>query len=103
MIWFQNLQEIIFKNLFVSLSAIFCNILEKDKKNNNWLDILSNHFVKFVIIDIESLPNRLLKFCYVAATSANLPRVSFFFSFLFFVAVAIYRTNKANKAGGTCH
>ncbi len=34
-------------------------------------------------IDIESLQNRLLKVCYVPATSANLPRVSFFFSFLF--------------------
>ncbi len=34
-------------------------------------------------IDIESLKNRLLKVCYVPATSAGLPRVSFFFSFLF--------------------
>ncbi len=32
-------------------------------------------------IDIESLQNRLLKVCYVPATSAGLPRVSFFFSF----------------------
>jgi hypothetical protein len=35
------------------------------------------------IIDIESLQNRLLKVCYVPASSASLPRVSFFFSFLF--------------------
>jgi hypothetical protein len=35
----------------------------------------------------------------VPTTSAGLPRVSFFF----FVAVAIYSTNKAYKAGGTCH
>ncbi len=35
------------------------------------------------LIDIESLQNRLLKVCYVPATSASLPRVSFFFSFLF--------------------
>ncbi len=34
-------------------------------------------------INIESLQNRLLKVCYVPATSAGLPRVSFFFSFLF--------------------
>ncbi len=34
-------------------------------------------------IDIESLQNRLLKVCYVPATSAGLLRVSFFFSFLF--------------------
>jgi len=32
-------------------------------------------------IDMESLQNRLLKVCYVPATSAGLPRVSFFFSF----------------------
>ncbi len=54
-------------------------------------------------IDIKSLQNRLLKICCLAATSASLPRVSFFFSFLFFVAVAIYSTNKANKAGGMRH
>jgi hypothetical protein len=34
-------------------------------------------------IDIGSLQNRLLKVCYVPATSTSLPRVSFFFSFLF--------------------
>ncbi len=34
-------------------------------------------------IDIKSLQNRLLKVCYVPATSAGLPRMSFFFSFLF--------------------
>jgi hypothetical protein len=34
-------------------------------------------------IDIESLQNILLKVCYVPATRASLPRVSFFFSFLF--------------------
>ncbi len=34
-------------------------------------------------IDIESLQNRLLKVCYVPATSPDLPRVSFCFSFLF--------------------
>jgi hypothetical protein len=44
--------------------------------------------------------NRLLKVCYVPATSASLPRVSSFFSFLFFsffVAAAIDSTNEANK------
>ncbi len=44
--------------------------------------------------------NRLLKVCCVPATSTGLPRISFFF---FFVAVAIYSTSKANKAGSTCH
>jgi hypothetical protein len=43
-------------------------------------------------IDIESLQNRLLNVCYVPATSAGLPRVSFFFSFLFLFAVAINST-----------
>ena len=46
-------------------------------------------------IDIESLQNRLLKVCYEPATSASLPRVSFFFSF--FVAAAIDSTLEANK------
>ncbi len=35
------------------------------------------------LIHIEGLQNRLLKDCNVPATSAGLPRVSFFFSFLF--------------------
>ncbi len=48
-------------------------------------------------IDIESLQNRLLNVCYVPATSAGLPRVSF----SFFVPAAINSTNEANKAGGT--
>jgi cysteinyl-tRNA synthetase len=46
-------------------------------------------------IDIKSLQNRLLKVCYVPATSTSLPRVSFFFSL--FVAAAIDSTNEANK------
>jgi hypothetical protein len=46
-------------------------------------------------IDIKSLQNRLLKVCYVPATSASLPRVSLFFSF--FVVEAIDSTNEANK------
>ncbi len=37
---------------------------------------------KVMTIYIKSLQNRLLKVCYVPATSAGLPRVSFFFSFL---------------------
>jgi hypothetical protein len=45
--------------------------------------------------------NRLLKVCYVPATSASLKRLSFFF--LIFFAAAIKTTNEANKAGGTCH
>jgi hypothetical protein len=34
-------------------------------------------FIILVIIDIESLKNRLLEVCYVAATSACLPRLLF--------------------------
>ncbi len=49
---------------------------------------------KDLSIDIESLQNRLLKVCYVAATSARLPR-------LLFYAATINSTNEANKAGGT--
>jgi hypothetical protein len=50
-------------------------------------------------IDIESLQNRLLKVCYVFATSAGLPRVSFFF-FCYCGGAAINSTNEENKAGG---
>jgi hypothetical protein len=44
-----------------------------------------NHLERALVlpIDIESLQNRLLKVCYMPATSAGLPKVSFFFSFLF--------------------
>jgi hypothetical protein len=41
--------------------------------------------------------NRLLKVCYVPATSAVL--IAFFSSFL---SAAINSTNEANKATGTC-
>jgi hypothetical protein len=47
------------------------------------LTVLACHLTKKVNKDIESLQNRLLKVCYVPATSAGLPRLSFFFSFLF--------------------
>ncbi len=47
--------------------------------------------------DIKSLQNRLLKVCYVPATSAGLPRVKLLLFFSFFVVVAISSTNKANK------
>ncbi len=47
-------------------------------------------------IDLESLQNRLLKVCYVSATSANISRLLFLF-----LVVAINSTNEANKAGGT--
>ncbi len=46
-------------------------------------------------IDIESLQNRLLKVCYLPATSASLDRLLFF-------AATINSTNEANKAGSTC-
>jgi hypothetical protein len=46
-------------------------------------------------IDIRR-KNRLLKVCYVPATSAT-----FLAFFSFFLAVAINSTNEANKAGST--
>ncbi len=48
-------------------------------------------------IDIKSLRNRLLKFCYVPATSASPNRLLFFF------AADINNTTEENKAGGMCH
>jgi hypothetical protein len=47
------------------------------------MDLAKSQFGKVGYIDIESLQNRLLKVCYVSATSADPPMVSFFFSFLF--------------------
>ncbi len=53
-------------------------------------------------IDIKSLQNRLLKVCYEPATSAGLPRVSFFFSFLFWLlwplTVLMKQTRQAVRA-----
>ncbi len=53
-------------------------------------------------IDIKSLQNRLLKVCYVPATSARLPRVRFFFFFLFLLlqplTVLIKQTRQAVHA-----
>jgi hypothetical protein len=52
-------------------------------------------------IDIESLQNRLLKDCYVPATSAVLPRVSFFFSFLlcYYGHLQNYRSKQGRQYG----
>jgi hypothetical protein len=47
-----------------------------------------------VAIDIER-KSRLLKFCYVPATSAASSKGLF--------AAATFSTNKTNKTGGTCH
>jgi hypothetical protein len=47
------------------------------------LSKLVNKTITLQTIDIESLQNRLLKVCYVPASSAGLLRISFFFSFLF--------------------
>jgi hypothetical protein len=58
---------------------------------------LQQHTTIIKIIDIER-KNRLLKVCYVPATSAT-----FLAFFSFFLAVAINRTNDANKAGSTRH
>jgi hypothetical protein len=49
-------------------------------------------------IYIERRKNRLLKFCYVPATSAAHTSLHFFF-FSFFFASAVYSTNEAKKAG----
>jgi hypothetical protein len=45
-------------------------------------------------IDIKRRKNRLLKFCYVPATSTIHNRLLFFF-----FAAAFYSTNEVNKAG----
>ncbi len=51
------------------------------------------------LIDIESLQNRMLKVCYVPATSAGLPRVSFFFFLLLWpLTVVMKQTRQAVRA-----
>jgi hypothetical protein len=51
--------------------------------NLNVSRIQLNTQTQSTTIDIKSLQNRLLRVCNVPATSASLPRISFFFSFLF--------------------
>ncbi len=82
------------------LCALYVSQTYIDNKQNKLPLISVTVIIKFSkkSIDIKSLQNRLLKVCYVPPTSASLPRVSFFFSFLFFVAAAIDSTNEANKA-----
>ncbi len=58
--------------------------------------------ISMISIDIESLQNRLLKVCYVPATSASLRNVSFFFPFLFLLlqplTVLMKQTRQAVRA-----
>jgi hypothetical protein len=56
--------------------------------------VQSGHSGTVGIIDIESLQNRLLKVCYVPATSTGLNRLLFFFA-------AAVNSTKANKAGSS--
>ncbi len=65
----------------------------KKKQFNDLVGLASGaSFVK--PIDIERRKNRLLKFCYVPATSVAHNRLLFFF-----FAAAVYSTIVANKAG----
>ncbi len=50
------------------------------------------------IVIVKALQNRLLKVCYVPATSASLPRLLF----ILFFCCGIDSTNEANKSGSTC-
>ncbi len=56
------------------------------------------HFLGCIqVIDIESLQNRLLKVCYVPTASASIPRVSFFFYFIFLFLQPLTVLMKHNK------
>ncbi len=70
--------------------------LEKNKHRYRNLGI-----IEFLIVGFHhryrKTKNRMLKVCYVAATSAGLPRL---FSFFY---VAINSNKEANKAGRMCH
>ncbi len=54
-------------------------------------------FLRDSIIDIESLQNRLLKVCYVPASSASPLKGKILLFFSFFCCCAIDSTNAANK------
>jgi hypothetical protein len=70
------------KKLFTPATLLNGNISSIDVHGINHRQLLCFKFWAWPI-DIKSLQNRLLKDCHVPATSASLPRVSFFFSFLF--------------------
>jgi hypothetical protein len=57
--------------------------------------MLSSSYMFSLAHRYQKAQNRLLKFCYVPATSAAQNRLLFFF----FFAAAVYSTNEANKAG----
>jgi hypothetical protein len=80
--------------MFSSKRTIFYPV----NSRNLWLILLNKIWLFFKFsqtIDIERLQNRLLKVCYVPATSAQSFKASF-------SVVAINSTNEANKAGGMC-
>jgi hypothetical protein len=65
-------------------------------------ETIGDSYIRQSCIVIESLQNRVLKVCYVPATSAGLPRVSFFFSFHFLLlqplTVLMKQTRQAVRA-----
>ncbi len=99
---FSKLQSFAFSRKHLQHSFV-AGLLRRVRTPNFEPGNLETKTISVGSILIKSLQNRLLKVCYVPVTRAGLPRVSFFFSFLFFVAAAINSTNEANKAGSTCH
>jgi hypothetical protein len=61
------------------------------------LKCLIIHVLCDVAIDIEGLQNRLLKVCYVPATSASLPRLSFFSSFFLLWPLAVLMKHQGRQ------
>jgi hypothetical protein len=69
---------------FISLPPVLLDLGRLKLKTPMRICHLQHYFLILAnTIDIENLQNRLLKVCYVPATSTSLPMVSFFFSFLF--------------------
>ncbi len=77
------------------MSQVFYHCVTNASPTNFTIGSLLLFLHYILTIDIER-NNRLLKVCYVPATSTTF--LAFFLSFL---AVAINSTNEANKAGGT--
>ncbi len=81
------------------LRAFYCHFFPKIfvfslRNHDSNLCNYHNKIMNVLPIDIER-KSRLLKFCYVPATSIASSKGLF--------AAATFSTNKTNKAGGTCH
>jgi hypothetical protein len=88
------------KIIFDLILYFLCRINELNLKINSNISvhIMEHHIFYNVNHRYQKIKNRLLKVCYVPATSAGLPRLLFCY-----FDVAVNSTKEANKAGGMRH